>query len=160
MSVTDNFWTMNYTALRMMINASGCLDDDALTEYPLKTHRHHRHIIKESFVTNISHDKRRVSFNHEDWIIGKRRSIIENVQSIYHTQNIFHLNITSHATICHGSHVHCMHHFWTSLTKSSGVWSTTDSKVHGANMGPIWGRQDPGGPHVGPLILAILDCTV
>ena len=21
-----------------------------------------------------------------------------------------------------------------------------DSKVHGANMGPIWGRQDPGGP--------------
>ena len=25
-----------------------------------------------------------------------------------------------------------------------------DSKVHGANMGPIWDRQDPGGPHVGP----------
>ena len=25
-----------------------------------------------------------------------------------------------------------------------------DSKVHGANLGPIWGRQDPGGPHVGP----------
>ena len=23
-----------------------------------------------------------------------------------------------------------------------------DSKVHGANMGPIWGRQDLGGPHV------------
>ena len=30
-----------------------------------------------------------------------------------------------------------------------------DSKVRGANMGPIWGRQDPGGPHVGPTILAI-----
>ena len=30
-----------------------------------------------------------------------------------------------------------------------------DSKVHGANMGPIGGRQDPGGPHVGPLNLAI-----
>ena len=28
-------------------------------------------------------------------------------------------------------------------------------KVHGANMGPIWGRQDPGGPHVGPMIFAI-----
>ena len=27
-----------------------------------------------------------------------------------------------------------------------------DSKVHGANMGPIWGRQNPGGPHVGPLM--------
>ena len=30
-----------------------------------------------------------------------------------------------------------------------------DSKVHGANMGPIWGRQDPGGPHIGPMNLAI-----
>ena len=43
-----------------------------------------------------------------------------------------------------------------------------DSKVHGANMGPIWGRQDPGanmgpiwdrqdpgGPYVGPMNFAI-----
>ena len=30
-----------------------------------------------------------------------------------------------------------------------------DSKVHGANMGPIWGQQDPGGSHVGPMNLAI-----
>ena len=29
-----------------------------------------------------------------------------------------------------------------------------DSKVHGTNMGPIWGRQDPGGPHVGPMNFA------
>ena len=27
--------------------------------------------------------------------------------------------------------------------------------VHGANMGPIWGRQGPGGPHVGPMNFAI-----
>ena len=26
-----------------------------------------------------------------------------------------------------------------------------DSKFRGANMGPIWGRKDPGGPHVGPM---------
>ena len=32
-----------------------------------------------------------------------------------------------------------------------------DSKVHGANMGPIWGRQDPGGPNVGPMNFAIWD---
>ena len=32
-----------------------------------------------------------------------------------------------------------------------------DSKVHGANMGPIWGRQDPGGTHVGPMNFAIWD---
>ena len=30
-----------------------------------------------------------------------------------------------------------------------------DSRIHGANMGPIWGRQDPGGPHVGPMNFAI-----
>ena len=26
-----------------------------------------------------------------------------------------------------------------------------DSKIHGANMGPIWDRQDADGPHVGPM---------
>ena len=30
-----------------------------------------------------------------------------------------------------------------------------DNKVRGANMGPIWGRQDPSGPHVGPMNFAI-----
>ena len=30
-------------------------------------------------------------------------------------------------------------------------------KVHGADMGPTWGRQDPGGPHVGPINLALLE---
>ena len=29
------------------------------------------------------------------------------------------------------------------------------SKFYGANMGPTWGRQDPGGPHVGPMNFAI-----
>ena len=34
-----------------------------------------------------------------------------------------------------------------------------DSKVYGANMGPIWSQQDPGGPHVGPMNFAIWDVT-
>ena len=29
------------------------------------------------------------------------------------------------------------------------------SKVYAAYVGPTWGRQDPGGPHVGPMILDI-----
>ena len=33
----------------------------------------------------------------------------------------------------------------------------SDSKAREANMGPIWGRQDPGGPHVGPMNFAIWD---
>ena len=38
--------------------------------------------------------------------------------------------------------------------------STPDSKVHGANMGPIWDRQDPGGPHVGPMNFAVWDVVI
>ena len=34
------------------------------------------------------------------------------------------------------------------------VISYPDSKVQGTNMGPIWGRQDPGGPHDGPMNFA------
>ena len=32
-----------------------------------------------------------------------------------------------------------------------------ENKVDGANMGPTWGRQDPGGPHAGPMTFAISD---
>ena len=32
-----------------------------------------------------------------------------------------------------------------------GTMTNSDSKLHGANMGHIWGRRDPGGPHVGPM---------
>ena len=39
----------------------------------------------------------------------------------------------------------------------SAKYMTLDSKVRGANMGPIWGRQDPGGPHVGPMNFAVWD---
>ena len=40
------------------------------------------------------------------------------------------------------------------LVRNGGGY-VPDSKVHGDNMGPNWGRQDPGGPHVAPLNLAI-----
>ena len=35
-----------------------------------------------------------------------------------------------------------------------------DSKVHGANMGPIWGQQDPGWPHDGPMNFVIWEISV
>ena len=38
---------------------------------------------------------------------------------------------------------------WITISLGNGL----DSKVHWANIGPIWGRQEPGGPHVGPRIL-------
>ena len=37
------------------------------------------------------------------------------------------------------------------------VQNTPDNKVHGVNMGPIWGRQGPGGPHVRVVSFAIWD---
>ena len=36
-----------------------------------------------------------------------------------------------------------------------GHKNNADSKGHEAYMGPTWGRQDPGVPHVGPMIIAI-----
>ena len=48
---------------------------------------------------------------------------------------------------------------WTKITlwRCGKAWRKTfpDSKVHGSNMGPTWGRQDPGVPHVGPMNFAI-----
>ena len=36
-------------------------------------------------------------------------------------------------------------------------YDNPDSKGTGVNMRPIWGRQVPGGPYVGPMNLAIWD---
>ena len=44
---------------------------------------------------------------------------------------------------------------WSSSKHGTLLHSVPDNKIHGANMGPIWGRQDRGGPHVGPVNLAI-----
>ena len=43
----------------------------------------------------------------------------------------------------------------TSPTWNNSCHYLPDSKVHGANMGPIWGWHDPGGPHVVPMNFAI-----
>ena len=43
----------------------------------------------------------------------------------------------------------------TLVMKDEWVLAFPESKVHGANMGPIWGQQDPAGPHVGHINFAI-----
>ena len=49
--------------------------------------------------------------------------------------------------------------YWPSSRPQRGNFP--DSKVHGANMGSIWGRQDhPGGPHVGPMNFVIRELLV
>ena len=49
----------------------------------------------------------------------------------------------------------CNQLFITSLWRDD--IGTPDCKVHGVHLGPIWGRQDPCWPHVGPTNLAIWD---
>ena len=44
---------------------------------------------------------------------------------------------------------------WGLFFTASHMGGYRDSKIHGANMRPSWGRQDPGGPHVGPMNFAI-----
>ena len=51
-------------------------------------------------------------------------------------------------------------HVRVALIAVYALLSIPDSKVHGANMGPIWGRQDSDGPHVGPMNLVIWDVTL
>ena len=49
----------------------------------------------------------------------------------------------------------CGNESWQQAWYKVDISDFPDYKVHGANMGPIWGRQDPGGPHVGPMNFAI-----
>ena len=71
-------------------------------------------------------------------------------------------NSTEVDDVCNG----CMYFFSSHYNEANitlAAWDQSvlctipDSKVHGANMGSIWGRQDPGGPHVGPMSFAIRD---
>ena len=43
----------------------------------------------------------------------------------------------------------------TKNSRTKNALIVPDIKAYEANMGPIWGRQDPGGPHVGPMNFAI-----
>ena len=58
--------------------------------------------------------------------------------------------------ICQNMFYQQLNHPYVKYYNSLELFSNIpDSKVHGSNMGPIWGRQDPGGPHVGPMNFAI-----
>ena len=58
-------------------------------------------------------------------------------------------------TSLNGKVFHVTGHLWGEFTGHQWIPlpKAPDSKVHGANTGPIWSRQDPGG--VGPMTFAI-----
>ena len=76
------------------------------------------------------------------------------------------VSLLTHICVTRPQWVKTRHRIFWINAKAERIWiifqthtkhPTPDNKVHGANMGPIWGRQDPGGPHVGPMNLAIWD---
>ena len=79
----------------------------------------------------------------------------ENFNRQLYTQRWYHLYLQGIPLLPHmlsrGSQVREQALYARILISSKGP----DRKVHGANMGPISGRQDPGGPHDGPMNLAI-----
>ena len=56
----------------------------------------------------------------------------------------------------HSPRLFCWHcrNIWLHQRQWSILEEYPNSKVHVAYMGPTWGRQDPGGHHVGPMNLA------
>ena len=62
------------------------------------------------------------------------------------------INIESYVVECRYNAVQYSIILYTPLQLLGYNLISPDSKVLGANMRPIWGRQDPGGPHVGPII--------
>ena len=74
---------------------------------------------------------------------------------------LFYTYISNKIIIVYSYSVYLRHSFFIiilyilSFFTGVGVFKIySDSKIHGANMGPIWGRQDPGGPHAGPMNFA------
>ena len=66
-------------------------------------------------------------------------------------------NIFSSSNWLNGLTVNLSQVYYWELVKS--CVSIPDCKVHGANMGPIWGRQDQSGPHIGPMELVSGICA-
>ena len=51
-------------------------------------------------------------------------------------------------------HVHSRINLSNNLCKRGAVIVASQNKAHEAYMGPTWGRQDQGEPHIGPMNLA------
>ena len=49
----------------------------------------------------------------------------------------------------------CFYRWYWNIAQKLRLFAFPKRKVHVANMGPIWGRQVPGGPYVGPIKFAV-----
>ena len=74
----------------------------------------------------------------------------------------FKVKLCAKFPLGHSLRIHFCNHCWPHTRLAPGQFShilqnytTPDSKVRGANMGPIWVLLAPDGPHVGPMNLVI-----
>ena len=109
--------------------------------------------------TTVEFDKRQRSLavfvtfvQYSDWWLHK----IKTAQTKNYTDRAYLLEWSQlrrfwKSHVCHTADATC----YGMGSKVKTFHIVPDSKVHGANMGPIWGRKEPGGPHVGPINFAI-----
>ena len=77
------------------------------------------------------------------------------IQEVYFgiVPNMMSYHFIDHFEKCHMAHWMFFKYVIIMVGASKETYS--DSKIRGANMGPTWALSAPGGPHVGPKILAI-----
>ena len=80
-----------------------------------------------------------------------------NVFQVYSTEEVILFGFPMSPASCGPTVVNLMLPVRDGNQRRYHLETIPDSKAPGANMGPIWGRQDPGGPHVGPMNFAIWD---
>ena len=93
--------------------------------------------------------KTTLKYNVQIWAVNWFQNVVHFIlyaAEYAYVTNVFH-------DICQQFQL-CIVGVWLPVAPFSNI---PNSKVHGANMGPIWGRQDPGGPHVCPMNFAIWD---
>ena len=83
--------------------------------------------------------------------ITNHSTVCQQLIKAYNKGNCFHVIMPSNTSLLFRIVVPCC--TWKSEQAIQDVFP--DSKVHGANMGPIWVLSAPDGPHVGPMNLAI-----
>ena len=76
--------------------------------------------------------------------IGPLEEVVLNKQTVQELKEVVSIEVCFHNIVN-----------WPGWNVQYFALVYSDSKVHRANMAPIWDRQDPGGPHVGPMNCAI-----
>ena len=109
----------------------------------------------------MSHERHGVSYHRQlsclfhSWFRLTSQKILKSITDFlwWESTGGFHSHRTSNAETVSRP---LRHH----STPCRQAFYSPYSKVHGANMGSTWGRQDPGGPHVGPMNFAIWESSL